>query len=208
MDKEKLARYMEYRQLKQKEKEEQEYLNYLKYSLQPEKFLGQRDPDLPLNAEPVEEEVPEKKSPELDYNKVVGETAAPVMRALTETFKPLTENLMDKSPGERILAGAEILDNVTSRPIRYGVYKMLGGEKEYKDNTEGSDIINQLEKNVGAPMPEMPGAKIQPKDILAFGADIGLDASNLIPALGALKIASKAPEIKNISKAAIKKMLE
>ena len=199
---------MEYQKLKQKEKEEQEYLNYLKYSLQPEKSLAQRDPDLPLNAEPVEEEVPEKKSPELDYSKVVGESAAPIMRALTETFNPLTENLMEKTPGERILAGAEILDNVTSRPIRYGAYKLLGGEKEYKDNPQGSDIINQLEKDIGSPMPEFPAAKVQPKDILAFGADVGLDASNLIPALGALKVASKAPEIKNISKAAIKKILE
>lgn len=107
------------------------------------------------------------------------------------------ENYERPSQLKGILEGASkaahVVDKVTGEPLRKSVYKALGGED--KEEVEGSDIISAMENKIGAPVPEMPGATIKMKDMLGIAADVGLDASNVIPGVMPVKGSTKFNKI-------------
>jgi hypothetical protein len=146
-----------------------------------------RDPDL-TNEDLSEEDV----SP-------LSGTAKTLQDYLTSKLSPLIAK--DKEKGDytpvnltevndaplRLMQTIGSVADVPASYARRGIYNVLGGED--KDEVSGGDIIGQVEKNVGAPVPEMPGATLKMKDALGLGTEIIADP--LILGAGAYTKAGK-----------------
>lgn len=146
-----------------------------------------RDPDL-TNEDLSEEDV----SP-------LSGTAKTLQDYLTSKLSPLIAK--DKEKGDytpvnltevndaplRLMQTVGSVADVPASYARRGIYNVLGGED--KDEVSGHDIIGQVEKNVGAPVPEMPGATLKMKDALGLGTEIIADP--LILGAGAYTKAGK-----------------
>ena len=89
-----------------------------------------------------------------------------------DDYTPINLTEVNDAPLRLMQAVGNVVDTPASY-ARRGIYNILGGED--KDEVSGSDIIGQAEKNVGAPVPEMPGATLKMKDALGLGTEIIAD---------------------------------
>lgn len=157
-----------------------------------------RDPDSALNVK-EEDEIKLEESPKVgkpDFKQNLGEKGGAVMNYLTDKLAPLMAKDAEKgdySPVDltkagdaplRMLSAVGNVADIPAASLRKHIYNWLSDEN--KEAASGHDIMDALEKKIGAPVPSMPGASFSGKDMFGHIADIGLDPL-LIPGGKAIK---------------------